>query len=98
MLYVKGVCLNCKERNVTFTKDGVQKGFKAHRCCLHQPDSDFDPIYVETGEAALVRGKAYRMAVRVSTFKDREGNTKIQYSTMKNHPPQELSPAKSAAA
>jgi hypothetical protein len=92
MLYVKGICLNTRvrEQNYVDKKDGVHKSFTAHRSCLHNPEGEFDPIYVETGEVALVKGKAYRVPIRVSTYKDREGNTKIQYQSIKNYPPQEL--------
>lgn len=95
MLYAKGVCLNTHaiERSYVDKKDGVQKSFKAHRSCLHNPEGDFDPMYIETGEVALVRGKAYRVPIRVSTYKDREGNVKLQFRTMKNYPPQEVKAA-----
>lgn len=99
MLVYSGFCLSCRPRDVNYMKDGVQKTFRTHRCCLHDPDSEQDPIYIETGEAALEKGKAYRIAVRVSNYVSKKtGEIKLQFNTYRAHPPKELTPKGSAEA
>jgi hypothetical protein len=90
MLYVKGQCLNCNPRNVDYKQNGISKSFTAHRCCLHDPSGNTDPIYVETGEIPLEKGKAYRIPVYVRPFFSRAGEARFQLMAYKDQPPVEI--------
>lgn len=90
MLIYTGLCLSCHSRDVEYNKNGVSKSFTAHRCCMHDPNSNSDPLYIETGEVPLEKGKCYQIAVRVTTYTKKNGETVIQYQTYKDYPPREL--------
>jgi len=90
LLYMKGVCRVCSSREVTYEDNGKSKTFTAHRCRMIDPSGDFDPMYVDTGEVPLERGKVYVFPVRVSTYTNRKGETRLQYNTYKDFPPQEV--------
>ncbi|UQZ89580.1 hypothetical protein C4J81_10335 [Deltaproteobacteria bacterium Smac51] len=82
-LYVKGLCLTSRSRQVT-SKKGEE--FTFYKNCVHDPDSNSDPVYVETNQE-LARGQWYRIPVYVSTFKTANGDVRIQYNTYKDNPP-----------
>jgi len=92
MLYVKGVCLTCTPRDVEFTKNGSERSFVAHRCCLHDPASGLDPVYVETGEFPMVPGSIYRVPVRVRVYATKGGEPRFQLMSFKKYPPKEIQP------
>ena len=102
MLIVSGKCLSCHPQQVEGTKNGKSYSFTKHRCCIHHPSSGMDPIYVNTGETALVPDKFYKFMVRVRPYLIGEGESiqaRSELLTYKNHPPKEITPpsAKEAA-
>ena len=87
MITVSGKCLSCHPREAT-KKDGSK--FTVHRCCIHNPSSGSDPVYVNTGETPLTLEKYYKMMIRVSTFVKKSGEAAYELMTYYNHPPQEV--------
>lgn len=92
MIYVKGVVLTCRsyDREFTDKRDGKKKEFKAHRCWIHDPNSEADPIVVETGETYLVPGTAYRLGVSFRPWVGKNGEPHVQISKLRDYVPEEI--------
>lgn len=88
-LYVKGMCLSSRSRQV-HSKKGIDYTF--HRACIHDPESNSDPVYVETGEVELTKGHWYRIPVWVNTYTTQGGESRSQLNTFKDSPPVKLNP------
>jgi hypothetical protein len=84
-LYVKGVVLAVRSRDQHSKKTG--KDYTFHRCCIHDPESNSDPVYVETGEMKLDKGHWYRIPIWVNTYQPEGGPVRVQYNTFKDNPP-----------